>query len=207
MYFTVEDLKNPGGSVTVYATTYTLGADGIWYQLGELYEGTAPKMDYNGSEDPYQGAFDLTQWQAVQKRYYIGDRLNYGTGYQHEQFNKQTSFADIINVDDTNFCNNINNELKSTLLVPACNVVYAYKHNNSTGQKDEFINPNNYGKPGYAQLKVAYDRIAQYCYSNSNGGTDVRIRHDSGLTRAELIYMVKLLLNAYEYYCQVNPNS
>ena len=92
------------------------------------------------------------------------------------------------------------------MLVPACNIVYSYRHNNSTGGYDEFIDTDNSHKPGYDQLKVAYDRIAQYCYSNSNGGTDVRIRHDSGLSRAELIYMVKQLKTAYDYYCQVNPN-
>ncbi len=207
VYFTVEDTSSPGGSVTVYATTYTLGSDGVWFQLGELYEGTATKMDYNGNAGNYEGTFDISQWEAVQKRYYIGDKLNYGTGYVHEQFNKQTSFADIINVDDTNFCNNINNELKTTLLMPACNTVYSYKHNNQSGGYDEFIDTDNYGKPGYDQLKVAYDRIAQHCYSNSNGGQDVRIRNDTGLSRAELVYLIKQLKTAYDYYCQVNPNG
>lgn len=68
LYITVESLT-PGESATVYAIAYSEGADGMgsaWYQVGELYEGTA-QIDQNGE-------IDYTTWEAAYKEYEIADR-------------------------------------------------------------------------------------------------------------------------------------
>ena len=209
VYITMDDLSVQGGNVTVYAATYTCGADGVWYQLGELYEGTCPKMDYETSEpgqpEQYEGAFDLTQWVAVQKRYQVSTNLIYGTGYQHENFNKYVTIGDLMTVKDQDFYNGVNNNLKTALLMPACNTVYRYEHAGG-GKPREYPNEKNMDKQGYAGLKAAYDKIAPYCI-NDNGGTDVRIENVQSMTRAELVYLIKQLQTAYDYYCELNPNG
>ena len=74
LYITVESLT-PGTSPTVYAIAYSCGAKGMgtdWYQVGELYEGTA-KINSDGS-------IDYKNWTASHKTYEIANGITYIVG-------------------------------------------------------------------------------------------------------------------------------
>ncbi len=81
LYISVPS-QTQGGTATVYAVSYTCknsGADaGEFYQLGQLYEGTAPVVDYGGVND---GAFDVDKWKASPNEYDLGNGLTYKIGY------------------------------------------------------------------------------------------------------------------------------
>ena len=82
LYVTVDDLSSPGGKATVYAVSYTCGADGYWYQIGELYEGKCTIADYDTSNNTYEGAFNVDTWLATPKEYSVTSDISYKVGYE-----------------------------------------------------------------------------------------------------------------------------
>lgn len=202
IYLTVEDLKNPGGQVTVYAVSYTCGPDGMFYQIGELYEGHCTVEDYDKTDTVYNGAFNLDGWKATAKEYSVTDLITYKVGYeQGTNFDKMNTIEELMSATDQEFYNKVNNNT-SNLLKPVCNVIYSYRHNN--GQWIESDNEANKYKPGYDLLKQAFDNIKPYCYIG-NGAQEVKIQNANSLSRAELIPMLEAIQNAYDYYLEVNP--
>ena len=204
LYVTVDDLSSPGGKATVYAISYTCGADGTWYTIGELYEGQCTIRDYDTTDNVYQGAFDADNWVATKKDYVVTDDISYRVGYeQGTQYDKLTTIEDLMSVKDQEFYNKVNNN-SGKLLKPVCKVLYTYIHHN--GQYTENENIDNQYKQGYAALKTAFDKIKPYCLI-ANGAQEVKIQNASSLTRAELIQMLEEIQSAYDYYCSVNPNG
>ncbi len=203
VYITVDDLNSPNGTATVYAVSYTCGADGYWYQIGELYEGTSIKADYDTSTGEYEGAFDVSTWEATENVYQVTDDISYKVGYeQGTTYDKITSLEDLMTVHDQEFYNKVNNS-SGNLLKPVCLVVYSYTHN--SGQYIESENYDNKYNQGYAALKNAFDKIKPYCLI-ANGAQEVKIQNADSLTRAQLIQLLEEIQNAYDYYVTVNPS-
>lgn len=204
IYVTTDDLSTPGGQATVYAVTYTCGADGTWYQIGELYEGKSTVADYDTTDGTYDGAFDVSTWEASAKTYTVTDKISYKVGYeQGTTYDKLSTLEEIMSAKDQEFYNKVNNN-SGDLLKPVCLIIYSYRHNN--GQYVESENTNNKYKQGYEALKVAFDRIKPYCLI-ANGAQEVKIQNANSLSRAELIYHLEAIQAAYDYYKAINPNG
>ncbi len=195
VYLTTDSLD---GTVTVYAVSYTCGADGVWRQIGELYEGTCTTEPY---EDSGKQAMDLSSWDATPKVYQVTNDISYKVGYeQGTEYDKYDTIEDLMSAKDQEFYNAVNNN-SSKLLIPVCLIVYSYRHNN--GQWIESDNTLNQHKPGYDLLKEAFDKIKPYCYIG-NGAQEVKINNASALSRAELIRLLEAVQHAYDYYLSVN---
>ena len=199
VYITVDDLENTSGKATVYAVSYTRGADGVWYMIGELYEGKCDLETYPGTDDT---AFDVPSWRAVAKEYTVIGNLKYKVGQTNgETDEKVTEIDDIMSIFHQTFYNNINNHANS-MLTKVCQTIYSYTQNN--GKQTEHANTANVAKPGYNELKIAFDRLKPYCILD-NGATNVRLSDKAReLSRAEIIRMLEDINSAYEYYLAVN---
>ena len=178
--------QNQGGTATVYAVSYTCKNSGdeagVFYQLGQLYEGTAPVEDYDGVED---GAFDVDSWKATAKEYDLGYGLTYKIGYaQGNHFEIMKSLSELMSAKDSEFGNKING---NPLFKNVYNIVKA--------------NPDSQD-PAIVNLRNAWNDIEPYFVIYNNGGT---IWYDSNAcTRGEILPYIVHLGDAYEYYLQVH---
>ena len=195
VYLTVDDLSG-SGQATVYAVSYTCGEDGVWYQIGELYEGTSTVTG---------NLFDVTSWLAKKKTYTVIDGVSYkvAAGNSGQPYEQCTTIRELMSVKLEGLFNDVNNN-SSKLLKPACVTVYSYRNNN--GKWVESINEANRYKEGYNELKIAFDMIKPYCFIN-NGGFERLDINSQQMTRAELIYLLENLQHAYDYYMTLNPNG
>ena len=185
LYITIDELdpdKNSTGKATVFAVSYSEGGvsnQNQWYQLGELYEGTAQLDDYNGSD-----LFDYAKWQASAKEYVVADGITYKIGLdQGDQYQKMKKLEEIMAVRDNEIFNKINN-------TQILKKVYAIVYNNK-----------NEGKPGYDILKQAFEDAAPFYKINNNGG-DIPV--NTNCTRAEILPYIEAIQKALDYYNQVN---
>lgn len=174
--------QTAGGTATVYAVSYTCRSDGVWYQIGQLYEGTAPVTDYGGVED---GAFNVDGWRASPNEYDLGYGLNYKAGYeQGDQFEKMKTLEELMSAQDSSFGNKINGN-------PLFKNVYQIVKSNPNSEAPEIVN-----------LRRAWDAIEPYFVIYNDGGT---IWFDGNRwTRSEILPYLVHLCDAYEYYLQVN---
>lgn len=195
VYITTDPLD--GGSPTVYAVSYTC-RDGVWYQIGELYEGVCQTDVYDGKGNL---SFDVYSWDATAKVYSVTDDISYKVGFeQGTNYDKFDTIEELMGEPDWEFYNAVNNN-SGKLLKPVCTILYSYVHNN--GQWIESDNAANMFKPGYDILKAAFDAIKPYCYIG-NGAQEVKIQNANSLSRAELIQLLEAVDRAYEYYNSVN---
>ncbi|MBQ3064442.1 MAG: hypothetical protein IJC99_06560 [Clostridia bacterium] len=196
IYLTTDSLGED--AVTVYAVSYTCDANGVWRQIGELYEGTCETDTY---EDSGKAAMNISTWDATPKIYQVTNDISYKVGYeQGTEYDKYDTIEQLMSAKDQEFYNAVNNN-SSKLLIPACLIVYSYRHHN--GQWIESDNPYNKYNPGYDLLKAAFDKIKPYCYIG-NGAQEVKIQNASTLSRAELIRLLEAVQQAYDYYLSVN---
>ena len=194
LYITTDSLD--GGDATVFAVSYTC-KNGVWYQIGELYEGTCTTNKY----DSENNGFSVTSWDATAKQYEVTDDISYKVGYeQGTNFDQLDSIEELLSTNDQEFYNAVNNN-SGKLLKPVCNILYSYVHNN--GRWIESDNSANKFNPGYDDLKYAFDQIKPYCYIG-NGAQEVKIQNANSLTRAELIQLLEAVQHAYDYYLSVN---
>lgn len=202
VYVTVDSLT--GGAPTVYALSYTCGADGTWYQIGELYEGTCTVIpDYDSETAGQQPAPNVGEWKASAKTYEVTPDISYKVGYEQGQTeDKYNTIEELMSMPLGNFFNTVNNN-SGKLLKPVCTTVYSYTPIN--GRWEESVNAANQHKPGYEQLKAAFDAIKPHCFIN-NGGFE-RLEDANSLTRAELIQLLEAVQHAYDYYLSLNPNG
>ena len=203
VYITVDDLSSSGKQATVYAVSYTCASNGVWYMIGELYEGKCTTTgDYDSSNSIYEGSFNVDSWTATAKEYTVIPGVSYKVGYeQGTEYDKYTTIEQLMSKFDQELYNKVNNN-SQTLLKTVCNTLYTYTHNN--GRYDEHINASNVTKPGYDELKSAFDRLKPYCYIG-NGAQEVKIQNANSLSRAEIIQMLEEIQNTYDYFCAVNP--
>lgn len=179
LYVTVESLT-PGTSPTVYAITYSKGANGMgndWYQIGELYEGTAPiKAD---------GSIDYKNWKATHKTYEIADGIEYLVGAPNgDQYDIMNTMEQLISAVDQDIFNQIDN---TNIFKKVYDILQ--KHPGSTD-------------PAVVGLKKAFDDASIF-YRNMNNGQEFKVVRDK-YTRAEIIYALQNIQAALDYYYQTD---
>ena len=182
LYITVDSLV-PGQSAKVYAISYSEGASGMgdaWYQVGELYEGTAPvKSD---------GSIDYSKWKAVYKEYKIANGIVYKVGASNgDQYDKMNTMEELISAVDQDIFNDIDN---SGIFKKAYDIIKS-----NSGSDD----------PAVVGLRKAFDDAALF-YRNYNNGQEFKVVRDK-YTRAEIIYAISNLQAAMDYYYQTFGNS
>ena len=180
LYITVESLT-PGTRPTVYAIAYSEGADKMgddWYQVGELYEGTAPvKAD---------GSIDYANWIATHKLYEIADGITYLVGAPNgDQYDIMKTMEQLISAEDQDIFNMIDN-------VNIFKKVYdiLQKHKNSYD-------------PAVEGLRSAFYEASKF-YVNHNNGQEFKVVRNT-YTRAEIIYAIENIQKALDYYYQAYP--
>ena len=183
LYITVDDLSN-NGTATVYAISYSKGADGVWYQLGELYEGTTDIQEFNSvaangnindsPEDPF--------WTASPKSYEIIDGVTYLVGQeQGDQYDKYYTLEQLMSCTDQDFYNGIDN---SGIL----KTIY------------DILNTNlNSTQPAIVLLRTAFENLAPF-YNNYNNGQQFQMKRDA--TRSRVVPLLQELQKALDYYNQ-----
>ena len=178
VYITVED-PTAAGSVKIYAISYTKGTlsgTNHWYQLGQLYEGTA-------TTNP-DGTFNYTTWRASASSYTVADGITYKVGQPNgDQYDIMKKLEDLMSTQDQDIFNDINN---SKILKKVYDILAA--HRNSTD-------------PAIVALKKAFDDAAPY-YNIYNNGQQIDIKRD--YTRAEIIPPIAAIQHALDYYYQTS---
>ena len=186
VYITVDDLSAPGGKAVVYAISYSCKADGTWYQIGELYEGTANIKDYDSTNGTYEGAFDVSNWIATANTYEVDEngKIWYKIGYaQGTEYDKHNTISQIQSSNDQEIYNKIDN---SGLLKRAYDVL----KNHQSSQLTEVV-----------LLREAFEKAAPY-YNNFNNGQEFKIKREA--PRSELLPYLFEIQEALDYYNQVH---
>ena len=177
LYITVEPLT-PGTKPTVYAIAYSEGADAmgdLWYQVGELYEGTA-SIDSNGN-------INYSTWIAKHKTYEIADGITYIVGAPNgDQYDIMKTMEQLISAEDQDIFNMIDN---TNIFKKVYDILK--KHPNSTD-------------PAVIGLQNAFYDAAKF-YVNHNNGQEFKVVRNK-YTRAEIIYALQNIQMALDYYNQ-----
>ncbi len=180
LYITVESLT-PETSPTVYAIAYSCSADGMgdmWYQIGELYEGTAP---INAD-----GTIDYANWRATPKTYVIADGIEYKVAAPNgDQYDIMTTMEQLISAVDQDIFNEIDNK---NIFKKVYDIIV--KHQGSSD-------------PAIVGLRTAFENASIF-YRNLNNGAEFKVVRDR-YTRAEIIYALQNIQKALDYYYQVFP--
>jgi hypothetical protein len=188
LYITVDALNSTTGKAMVYAVSYSNGGhavtEGSWYQVGQLYEGTANIIDTDPEAEGVQGMFDVSTWQATPQRYEVADGITYLVGQeQGDQYDKLNTLEQLMSTNDQDIFNDIDN---TGILKNVYNIVY---------------NSQNTSKAGYKNLHDAFVNASPF-YNVMNGGQEVKVKRNA--TRAEIIPYILAIQNALDYYNQVN---
>ena len=186
VYITVEDLSAPGGKVVVQAISYSCKADGTWYEIGQLYDGTATVKDYDSTNGTYEGGFDVSSWRATAKTYEVDEngKIWYKLGYaQGTEYDKHNTITQIQSSNDQEIYNKVDN---SGLLKRAYDVL----KKNQNSQLPEVV-----------LLREAFERAAPY-YNNFNNGQEFKIKREA--PRSELLPYLFDIQEALDYYTQVH---
>ncbi len=181
VYITVEPLT-PGTKPTVYVISYSRGAEGMgddWYQVGELYEGTATVLA--------NGTIDYKNWTATHKKYEIADGIEYLVGAPNgDQYDIMKTMEQLISAEDQDIFNQIDN---TNIFKKTYDIIQKHQ-----GSDD----------PAIEGLRAAfYD--AEKFYVNHNNGQEFKVVRNK-YTRAEIIYALKNIQSALDYYYQVYGN-
>ena len=183
LYITLEPLT-PGTKPTVYAIAYSCGAEAMgddWYQVGELYEGTAPILN--------DGTIDYKNWIATHKNYVMADGIAYLVGAPNgDQYDIMKTMEQLISAEDQDIFNQIDN---TNIFKKAYDIIK--KH------------PATDTDPAIEGLRAAFYDAAKF-YVNHNNGQEFKVVRNK-YTRAEIIYAIKNIQEAINYYNQVYGNS
>lgn len=188
VYITVDDLSSSTGKATVYAISYSC-TDGVWYQLGQLYEGTTNKEDYSSTTEGYQGSIDVDSWVATTKTYnvveYSNGKISYNVASKGngDQYDLLDSLEELMSCKDQDFFNDINNS-----------GILKYVYNNILKKNKTSTHP------AIVQLRTVFENMSPY-YTIKND-TDVDINRDGNITRSRLIPHLQALSEALDYYYQ-----
>ena len=184
VYISVDDLNDSNGEAIVYAITYVQDEYGQWNKLGQLYEGTASKENYDSSNPTYDGGFDVYSWQAAPKEYEVVDGITYKVGQtQGDQYDKLTSLEDLNTVKDQDIFNEIDN---SKFFKKVYDIVKA----NENSQAPEDL-----------ALRLAFQKASPY-YAIYNNGQEVKVSRNC--SRAQIISALQEIQEALDYYYQVH---
>lgn len=186
VYISVDALNSPNGKAMVYAVSYSsggAGGSGKWYQLGQLYEGTANVIDYDSTSAGVQGAFDVYSWSATPNSYEAAGIVYLVGQEQGDQYDKLKTLEQIMSTNDQDIFNDIDNK-------GIFKRVY-----------DIVSSSHNTSKPGYAGLREAFDAAAPF-YNIYNGGQEIKVKRNC--TRAEILPYLENIQKALDYYNEVN---
>ncbi len=188
LYITIDPLDSPTGEAIVYAVSYSNGGVGgsgnAWYQLGQLYEGTADRIDYDTTTPDIEGAVNIYSWEATPNRYEVANGITYLIGQeQGDQYDKLKTLEDIMSTNDQDIFNDIDN---SRIL----KTVYDIVHNSA-----------NTGKAGYLALREAFYSAAPF-YNIFNNGQEIKVKREC--TRAEILPYLEAIQECLDYYNEVN---
>lgn len=180
LYITVES-PVAGQSPTVYAIAYSEGNSGIgdnWYQVGELYEGTAPILA--------DGSIDYTNWVAATKTYKAADGITYDVAQKNgDQYDLIKTIEGLISTDDQDIFNTIDN---SKIFKKVYDIIQEHQ---STAD------------PALYLLIEAFYNAAPF-YNNLNNGQEFKVVRNT-YTRAEIIPVLKSIQSALDYFYEAFP--
>lgn len=188
VYITVDALTSPTGEAIVYAVSYSTGgvagSTDTWHQLGQLYEGTANRIDYDPTTAGTQGAVDVYSWEATPNRYYATSGISYLVGQeQGDQYDKLKTLEQLMSTNDQDIFNDIDN---TRILKTVYDIVY---------------NSANTSKNGYLGLREAFLAAAPF-YNVMNNGQEVKVKRQG--TRAEILPYLERIQSALDFYNEVN---
>ena len=183
VYITAGDLSNPGEQATVYAISYSKDQHGVlWYQLAELYQGTAPVIDYDPTDNVFEGSIDIDKWKATQNDYKVADGLIYKVGYpQGDSYDKLYTLEQLMSTKDQDIFNDIDN---IKIMKKLHDIVVA----NSSVQSDTM-----------EYVRKIYNHALPY-FTNYNNGQEFKVNRK--YTRAQIIPIIKDIQDAIDYYNQ-----
>ena len=180
LYITVESLT-PGTKPTVYAISYSEGAPGMgndWYQVGELYEGTANILS--------NGSIDYKNWVAVPKSYTMANGIVYKVAQPNgDQYDIMKTMEQLISAEDQDIFNDIDN-------------TQIFKKTYDIIKKHQGVDD-----PALDVLRAAFSEASIF-YRNLNNGQEFKVVRGT-YTRAEIIHAIKKIQSALDYYYQVYP--
>ena len=177
LYITADNLKDEG-TATVYAISYSC-ENGVWHQLGELYEGTcdASKL-INGADD------FVDSWVATPKTYQVADGIKYNVAASNgDQYDMLKTLTELMSTKDQDIYNDIDN---SGILKKIYDIIQATL---------------NLDHPAVIQLRTAFDNIRPFI-NIYNSGAEIKIKRDGNVTRSRLIPLLEDLQEAINYYNQ-----
>ena len=176
VYITVED-PTAAGTVEVYAISYTHGSantTGMWYQLGQLYRGTATTNA--------DGTFNYETWRASAETYTVADGITYKVGQQNgDQYDIMKTLEQLMSTHDQDIFNDINN---TRILKKVYDILEANKNSDD---------------PAVIGLRNAFENASPY-YNIYNNGQQIDIKRN--YTRAEIIPVIAAIQHALDYYHQ-----
>ena len=182
LYITVDPLT-PGTTAKVYAIAYSCGAADMgddWYQVGELYEGTAKILA--------DGTVDYKNWVASHKNYEIADGIAYLVGAPNgDQYDIMKTMEQLISAEDQDIFNQIDN---TNIFKKTYDIIMKHQ-----GSDDAAVEG----------LRAAFYDAAKF-YVNHNNGKEFKVVRNK-YTRAEIIYALKNIQAALDYYYQVYGNA
>ena len=196
VYVTADSLVS-GQRATVYAISYSCGADGVWYKIGQLYEGTAyvantedgAMIQVNGdiAEDKLQDNQNKT-WVASPEQYVVydsgtGQKIVYNAGLvnQGDQYDMLKTIKGIMSTQDQDIFNDINN---TGIFKKIYDILNRSENKYST-------------EPEVVNLRQIFEECSRF-YKNHNNGQQFEVLRNC--TRSEILpYLVKLV-DALEYY-------
>ena len=176
VYITVDPLNSSSGKAEVFAVSYTLGSDGKWHQLGQLYTGEANRES--------GGVFDPYDWLATKNTYYMGDNIQYDAGHPQgsgDQYDQYKKIEELMSANDQDIFNGIDNA-------------------NIMKKVYDIVKANSPNAPGLNVLIDAYENAVPY-FNNMNNGQEFKVKRS--YTRAELDSVIIKLQEALDYYNQV----
>lgn len=176
VYVTTDSLV-VGQKATVYAISYSCGEDGVWYKIGQLYEGTATVV--NSADGP---VLDVNTWIATPKNYKVYDQIEYKVGQQYgTNYDLLKTIEEIMSTDDTEIFNKVDN---SQLFKKVYDILNSAE--NKYSEAPEVVN-----------LRRAFEKTAPY-YDIRNGGQEIKVVRNC--TRSEILPYLVELCDALEYY-------
>lgn len=185
MYMTVDDLSGSGEAQT-YVVTYIKDEDGNWVQIGQMYSGKAPIIDYDPTDGVYTPAIDISQWKADPNEYVLIDGISYKVGQeQGDQYDKMSSIEDLMSTIDYDIFNEIDN---SKFFKKIYDIIVANAGSTT---------------PEVVSLRTIFMNGAKY-YVNYNNGQEFKVVRQ--YTRAEISSFLVELQKALDYYNQVHTS-
>lgn len=180
LYITLDGLT-PGSTETVYAVAYSQGSLGDeWYQVGDLYEGTA-QVNANGE-------LDYSTWKATEKTYVVADGIEYKVAQKNgDQYDLLKTFEDLISTNDQDIFNDIDNR---NIFKKVYDILKKYP----TSQDPAVVN-----------LRQAFEDASPF-YNNFNNGQEFKVVRNK-YTRAEIIPPLEKIQAALNYFYQAYPDA